>query len=168
MILVFSSVLFLQGIYTLNRIKYNQGDEFIVFNKSRTSLISRKIANTVTFYSKDTLIEKEHLVKGYSIGNFVKTIQINNLQGFHYSNHKKILIIDSAVVYDQKIRPDVLLLVGSPKINLERILQDHKPEVIIADASNYKNYVQQWKQTSKKHKIRFHSTYENGFYRLGN
>lgn len=166
LILVFSSVLLLQGIYTLNRIKYNQGDEFIVFNKSRTSLISRKIANTVTFYSKDTLIEKEHLVKGYSIGNFVKSINTSSFQGFYYSNHKKVLIIDSAAVYDQKLKPDVLLLIGSPKINLERILQEHKPEAIIADASNYKTYVEKWKQTSEKHKIRFHSTYENGFYRL--
>lgn len=165
--LIFSSILLLQGIYTINRIKHNQGDEFIVFNKSRASLVSHKTANSITVYSKDTLIEKEYLIKGYIIGNFIKSIQTSGLQDFYYSNNKKILIIDSVAVYDQKIRPDVLLLIGSPKINLERILQDHKPEVVIADASNYKTYIEKWKQTSEKHKIRFHSTYENGFYRLG-
>ncbi len=167
LVLVFSSIILLQGIYTINRFSYDSRDEFVVFNKNRTSLISDKRQGKATFYSKDSLYGKDYLIKSYAIGNFIKSSQISGLLNFYYSNNKKIMLVDSTTIYDHKFAPDVLLLTGSPKINLERILQSHKPEVIVADASNYKSYIVSWKQTCSKHKIRFHTTYENGFYRLG-
>lgn len=167
LILVFSSVLLLQSIYTINRVKHNISDEFIVFNKSRSTLLSDKNASDIIFYAKDSIAAKDYVVRSYLIGNFSKSIQISKLQNFYYTDHKKIMLIDSSSVVASGLSPDVLLLTGSPKINLERMLQAHRPEIIIADASNYKSYVWLWKRTCEKQKIRFHSTYENGFYRLG-
>lgn len=54
----------------------------------------------------------------------------------------------------------------SPKINLERILQESRPKIIIADASNYRTDTQRWKATCEKEKIPFHATVEKGFYSL--
>jgi len=167
LVLVFSSVLLLQSIYTINRAKHNYSDEFIVFNKSRSTLLSDKRASNITFYSRDSIGKKDFLVRSYLIGNFIKSTEISSLQNFYYADNKKIMLIDSSSVFSPELTPDVLLLIGSPKVNLERLLQNYKPEIIIADASNYKSYVTQWQRTCDKHKIRFHSTYENGFYRLG-
>jgi competence protein ComEC len=63
-------------------------------------------------------------------------------------------------------RPDIIILSQSPKINLERTIQDAKPKMVIADASNYRTDVERWKTTCLKEKIPFHSTVEKGFYSL--
>ncbi|UPF25785.1 ComEC family competence protein, partial [Flavobacterium psychrophilum] len=69
-------------------------------------------------------------------------------------------------IYKKTMNADIIILRESPKINLERLLSSIKPKIIIADASNYKSYVTNWKQTCAKEKIPFHSTYEKGFYKL--
>ena len=83
-----------------------------------------------------------------------------------YFKNKKILIVDSLGVYPKDIRPDILILNQSPKINLERLLQIARPKLVVADASNYKNIQKLWKATCLKEKIPFHATGEKGFYRL--
>lgn len=168
LIAVFLGVVVLQTVYIFNKIDIKNSDEFIVFNKSRTTLLTERKANQISVFTNDSLSENDYLIKSYKVGSFSKIIKTDSLQNFYYSNGKKILLIDNSSVYNADLSADVVLLVGSPKINLERFLKDHKPEIIIADASNYKSYVQLWKQTCQKYKIRFHSTYENGFYRVGN
>lgn len=64
------------------------------------------------------------------------------------------------------MQPDILLLIQSPKINLERILKNSHPKIIIADASNSYSIQKHWKMTSLKQKIPFHSIGEKGFYKL--
>ena len=84
----------------------------------------------------------------------------------HYFKGFKIEIIDSTGIYSNKNSPDVLLLTGSPKVNLARLTQQINPKIIVADGSNYKSYVAHWKATCLKEKIPFHATGEKGFYRL--
>jgi competence protein ComEC len=78
----------------------------------------------------------------------------------------EILIIDSTAVYPKNKKPAVILLIKSPKINLERLLNASGPKIVVADASNFKSYVAKWKATCRKRKIPFHHTNERGFYRL--
>jgi competence protein ComEC len=49
---------------------------------------------------------------------------------------------------------------------LERLFQDLKPKIVVADATNFKTYIQLWKATCIKKKIPFHATGEKGFYKL--
>jgi len=102
----------------------------------------------------------------YATTNYSIIKKVEPLANTLLFNSKKILIIDSSAVYKTSISPDIILLSHSPKINLERLLEIHKPEIIIADASNFKSYIEIWKQTCSKRKIPFHSTYEKGFYSL--
>lgn len=166
--LVLSSVLLLQTVYIFNKTETKNANEFIIFNKNRTTLLSDRKADKISVFTNDSLSENDYLMKSYKVGSFSKIIKTDSLQNFYYSNGIKIMVVDNSSVYNEDLFPDVVLLVGSPKINLERLLQNHQPEIIIADASNYKSYIELWKQTCEKHKIRFHSTYENGFYRVGN
>lgn len=59
-----------------------------------------------------------------------------------------------------------MILVNSPKINLERFLKIVKPQQVVADGSNYTSYRELWKATCAKQKILFHDTTEKGFYKL--
>lgn len=166
LIALLSGILLLQTAYIFSKIKVKNSNELIVFNKNRTTIISDKKADKITFFTNDSLTEKDNLIRSYKIGSFSIKTRVDSLQNFYFAGSKKMMIIDNSSVYKDDLSPDIVLLTGSPKINLERFLEHHKPEVVIADASNYKSYVQLWKQTCEKYKIRFHSTYENGFYKI--
>ena len=100
------------------------------------------------------------------VANFSAITTSKKLQNLYYFKNKKILIIDSLGVYQKEIRPDIILLVQSPKLNLERLFQMYKPEIVIADASNFKSYIKVWEATCSKEKIPFHATGEKGFFSL--
>ena len=51
-------------------------------------------------------------------------------------------------------------------INLERLIAMHQPNIIIADGSNYKSYVEKWEETCLKKKTPFHSTMQKGAFIL--
>ena len=79
---------------------------------------------------------------------------------------KKILVIDSFGVYPKNCLPDIVVLTQSPKINLNRMFQNGRPQMVVANGSNYKTYSNRWKATCMKMKIPFHDTGEKGFYKL--
>ncbi len=161
------SILVLQSVYIYNKFEVINSDEFIVFNKNKTTLLSDRKSNEMMIYTNDSVIEKDFLIRSYKIGSFSKIIKTDSLQHLYFSNGKKILLINDFSSYSQGLSPDIVVLVGSPKLNLDRFLKNHYPEIIVADASNYKSYIELWKQTCQKHNITFHSTYEKGFYRVG-
>lgn len=74
--------------------------------------------------------------------------------------------MNSTACYSKEIKPDILIITQSPKLNLERLFQSWKPKQIVVDASNFKSYVKIWEATCRKEKIPFHDTSEKGFYRL--
>jgi competence protein ComEC len=143
--------------------------ELIVFNVMKKSIIAMKNDSSINLFSSEAITKnsfEERMLQTYATANYSKISKTEPLTNTLYFNHKKILIIDSSAVYNTSISPDIVLLTHSPKINLERLLATQHPEIIIADASNYKNYTAAWKQTCLKRKIPFHSTYEKGFYSL--
>lgn len=143
--------------------------EFIVFNVMNKSIIGNRIGNSVTLFLTEKISPnsfEERMLKTYATANFATIKATKPLTNLLLFGNKKVLIIDSSAVYKTSIHPDIILLNHSPKLNLERLLETQKPEIIIADASNYKSYVEVWKQTCLKRKIPFHSTYEKGFYSL--
>jgi competence protein ComEC len=139
--------------------------EFIIFNVKKSTLIGERIGRNVTLYTSDS-IPKNNVLKSYLVANFSFLKTKKKLQNVAYFKNKKILIIDCTGVYPKTAKANIVLITHSPKINLDRLLQKNHPELIIADASNYKSYIKVWKATCIKEKIPFHSTGEKGFYRL--
>ena len=145
------------------------GQEGIVFNSRKNTIITERSGENVTIYANDsilTTIDKNIAVQSYLVGNFCKIQKKQILENLLYINNKKVLIIDSSSVYNPKIQPDILVIITSPKINLSRVLQYYKPKVIIADGSNFKSYSKLWEATCRKEKILFHNTHEKGFYKF--
>jgi len=139
--------------------------EWIVFNARKTTLIAQRDGDKVTVRSNQSKDQKR-LLAPFLIANFSEITATKPLQNTAYFKSKKILLIDSLALYPNDVCPDVVLLRQSPKINLERLLADCKPKVIVADASNFKSYVKRWERTCNQQKIPFHATAEKGFYRL--
>lgn len=155
---LFSSVI----IYT----KFEtSGNAFIVFNKNRATVIAQKKGkNLSVHYNSDSLdITKDNMIKNYKVGHFINTITTDSLRSIYSYNNQLVLVIDSLGAYKiTGFKPDYVLLRNSPKLNLNRLIDLLQPKHIIADASNYKSYVELWKETCKNKKIPFHSTYEKG------
>jgi competence protein ComEC len=146
-----------------------KANEMIVFTKNKTSIITERKGKRISVYSNDSIlknIDDNFAIKSYMIANFCKINKKKSISNLYYFKGKKILVIDSAAVYLQDKKPDVLILINSPKISLERVFKSWKPEIVVADASNYKSYIKIWKGTCEKEKIPFHATAEKGFYKL--
>lgn len=105
-----------------------------------------------------------NFVKDYykenSINNSSSSDVSQKLFGF---NNEKILVVDSSSIFQLKtIKPSIVLLKNSPKINLERLIEFYNPKLIIADGSNYKSFIVNWKNTCIKKKTPFYDTSQKG------
>ena len=152
-------------------IKYTneKAEEFIVFNKQRTSIFTERIGDKVTVFTSENLENNANsnlVLKSYLVANYCAIQKKKTIPNLLYFKNKKILVIDSSGAYLEKERPDILLLINSPKINLDRVFENWKPQKVVVDASNYKSYCRAWKATCAKEKIPFHDTAEKGFFKL--
>lgn len=157
------SILLLQSIFIYTK-KKNSSETFIIFHKSRYSVIGQKQNTNLTIWHNldSSTIKKEKMISDYKVGHFVKTITYDSLYDVYKTSHKTLLIIDSLGVYNVSFKPNYILLRNSPKVNLKRLIDALKPELIIADGSNYKSYLKRWKTTCIKEKLPFHQTNEKG------
>ena len=157
-------IICLQGTYIYNKFQ-NQDEAFIVFNKSRFSMIGLKENDKLEVHHNldDSKLRNDNVIKNYKVGEFIDDVALSNLQDIYQFKNKTLLVIDSLGIYKNvSFQPHFVLLRNSPKVNLNRIIDSLKPQQIIADASNYKSYVNRWKLTCRDKKILFHYTNEKG------
>lgn len=149
--------------------KANNDRSFLVFNAKNNSIIGEIKNQEITIYSKQKIKKEtfeENMLSSFSTANFYKIKTFKQVKNCYYFKDNKILLIDSTISIPKNKATDILILTQSPKLNLDRIINILHPKQIVADASNYKNYVDIWKSTCIKRKIPFHSTYEKGFYKI--
>ncbi|RKS01518.1 ComEC/Rec2 family competence protein [Flavobacterium sp. 102] len=163
------STIALQIVYIDTKFKTNNVKELIVFNTKKSTIITQRQNRFVTVYSNDSILnslESNLSIQSYLVGNFCEAKEKKKLQNVFYFKNKRIMLIDSYAVYSEKIKPDVLIITHSPKLNFERLLTVYKPKEIVVDGSNFKSYVRLWESTCRKEKIPFHYTNEKGFYKI--
>lgn len=143
----------------------NSNEEFIIFHKSRYSLIGIKNGkNLIAYHDFDRLVmDKDKMITNFKIGNFISKMEQDSIKTVYRIRDKKLLVIDSFGIYNIKsFKPNYVLLRNSPKLNLNRLIDSLQPEMVIADGSNFKSYVNRWENTCKNKKLLFHSTSEKG------
>jgi competence protein ComEC len=163
------SIIILQFSYFKIEYKIQNEEEFIVFNSRKNTLIAERNGENILIYANDSILktaQKSSLLKSYRIGNLSTLEQKKRLQNFMFFNGKKIFVLDSSGIYPKNIKPDIIILTQSAKINADRLFQIMKPKLVVADASNFKNIQKLWKASCEKQKIPFHATGEKGFYKL--
>jgi len=164
--LLLISVLLFQGILIYNAYE-NSTNEFIIFHKSKFTLIAEKNnTNLKVHHNLDSLtLNNDNVLKNFKVGNFITNLVHDSVKSVYQVNNKTLLVIDNSGIYKIKsFKPNYVLLRNSPKVNLNRIIDSLHPELVIADGSNYKTYVDLWKRTCLKQKLPFHNTSEMGAY----
>ncbi len=167
--LTYISVILFQTIFIYQKSSTVKKQEFIVFHCKNNTIITERIGTNVTVYSNDSILrnlDKSLLIQSYLVGNFCQVKNKKGLGNLMFFKNQKVLIIDSSCIYPTQIKPDILLIIQSPKLNIKRLLNTYKPKQIIVDGSNYKSYVRLWEATCRKEKIPFHNTNEKGFYKI--
>jgi len=163
---VLASVVLFQCIYIYTSLQAKNRDELVVFNNYKSSIITVKDRKTMTVRSTDSLAAQSYIVSSYSKANFNPQVKSTPLQNVVWYKNNKILIIDENLSFKERVKPDILLLINSPKVNLERLINQLRPSQIIADGTNYQSSIAKWKATCLKTKIPFHATAEKGFYSI--
>ena len=164
------SIVLLQSTFIYEKQQVLGVDEFIIFQKSRSSIIGKRSGNLLQVYhSLDSLkFSKDKILTQYKLGSGSIDLKISNtipmIQSF---KDKTVLVVDSLSVYNiQDFFPDVILLQQSPKINLTRLIDSLQPKLIIADGSNYKSYAKYWKRICEQQKTPFYDTSQKGAFIL--
>jgi len=162
LVLVYKSVSFYE------KYKTEITNQFIVFHKSRNSIVGKRIgARLEVYHNMDTLIYNQNVLKNYTVGERIKEVNYDEISNFLQIDNQVILFIDANGNYDIKgLQQPILVLRQSPKINLERLIKMLNPTLVIADGSNYKSYVSLWRASCLELQTPFWSTREKGAYIL--
>ncbi len=145
--------------------------EFILFHKNKHSVVGIRNGNNIKIHHNmdSSMIAKEKFLTSYRLHENIKMFYTAKIPRIHTFGNTTITWIDEKGVYPfKKIKNAIIVLRNSPKINLERVLHVTKPKTVIADGSNYKSMVKQWRATCKLQKIPFYETGKNGAYRISN
>ncbi|MEO5777877.1 MAG: ComEC family competence protein, partial [Flavobacterium sp.] len=167
--LTFTSILLIQAIFIVQKGETQNNEELIIFNCRKNTIITERMGNAVTVYSNDSIqknLSSNLLIQSYLVGSFCEATAKKPLQNLLYFKHQRILIVDSSCAYTKGFQPDVLVIIQSPKLNIQRLLKTYKPKEIVVDGSNFKSYIRIWEATCRKEKIPFHNTNEKGFYKI--
>ncbi|MBF4494074.1 ComEC family competence protein [Flavobacterium sp. MR2016-29] len=169
LVFVLTTIILLQISFIYTKKETENQLEMIIYNLKKKTLITEKSGKTIELFTSDTALlhdPKNYVLNSYLVGNFGTIKATHKVKNTLFFNGKKIFIIDSTGTYQNKIQPDIVLLIQSPKLNLDRVLKDLHPKIIVADASNSYSIQKKWKKTCDKKNIPFHSTSEKGYYKL--
>lgn len=163
------SILIVQSLYFFENTSANEKDAFIVFHKSRNSVIVKRegVKMLIQHDLNATKVEEIKAIKSYRIAEYIRNVEKVDFNNFINFNKQDVLFVDSLGVYQlDKLKKPIVILQYSPKINLERMINSLKPSLIIADGSNYKSYVNRWELISVFKEIPFHYTGQKGVFIL--
>lgn len=159
----------LQSVYLLEKYQTQTKKEFIVFHKSKESILGNRSGENLDLFTDidSVKIKEQNLLNSYLVEERVSKLTKREKTNVFQFQNQQILVIDSLGVYKLNgLEKPIVLLQHSPKINIKRLISKLHPKKIIADGTNYKSYISRWKITCKKEKTPFHHTGKNGAFIL--
>jgi competence protein ComEC len=166
---VLIAIMTIQFSYLKNQWDIKNQKEWIVFNVKRNTMVTARNGENVILYAHDNILKTAHsnsVLNSYLVANFSRLKSQEKIKNTAFFFRNKILILDSLGTYPQGVKPDIILITQSPKLNMERMLHLLKPKIVVADASNYKFLQEYWQASCEKQNIPFHAVSEKGYFKL--
>jgi len=161
-----SMLILVQITYWFTLYTIRNTDELVVFQQQQHTLITIKNHNRIRAYSNDSCLTANHNLQCYRSGLFYPEMRQLPLRNTLFYNGRKILIVDSDGIYETIQKPDIVVLVNHPKINLDRLIGLAHPKLILADGTNYQREITRWEVSCRKTKIPFYATGKKGFFSI--
>ncbi len=153
-----------QITYGLTQFHYLKEEKQLILHQYKNSVLLIQKNQRITVFSSN--VDKLHLktIQNIAQAHFSEIDTIQSLKSVYEIGNKKTLILDSLTIIPTNYKPDVLWLTASPKINLDRILEQMNVSQVVVDGSNKGYLIALWKSSCEAKKIPIHITYEQGFY----
>jgi competence protein ComEC len=167
-ILLFSVVLFQISYFSFDFNSKNK-EELLVFQSRYNSLLLErkgKVVNVFSTIEDHLLVQKDRTIQSFNVANGTSIGQIKPIPNLLFFHKNKIVLLDSTAVFVPDLKPTIILITQSPRLNFDRLIKNYQPELVIVDASNYRNLVEKIRKTCHQQKIPFHAIAEKGFYRI--
>ena len=163
------TILFVTTVFVEKIVGQTQSG-IIVFHLYKHSLLVNRSGEKGYFFGSLNGLSprQESLLKDYKREHLSLDLENSKkVKNFFRIGDKRVMVIDhDRVKSDYGFDPDILILMNSPKINLERLLQKMQPKIIVADGSNYFTFKSLWSGTAEKSQITFYDTAKKGAYSL--
>jgi competence protein ComEC len=131
---------------------------WLVPHKVGHSIVWVRQGRELNVFAADSLSSR-HLLRDARVLWRLETVTFNPLENQYDLGGQTLRILDSTGLYSPcEPSPDVLLLSGSPKVHLDRLLEELQPGQVIADGSNYHSLLSRWEKSCSASGIRFHAT----------
>ena len=160
------SVLIFQIILTFEKFKTQNSNQFIVFHQTKNTAIGNRLGENFVLYKSDN---KAYTSTSYFLDAYknsfpnLKFEAVTEIKNILRIGSKNVLIIDSSAIYtDLSFNPEIVILINSPKVNMDRMIDLLHPTTVIADGSNYRSYALKWGESCKENAIQFYNTSVDG------
>ena len=148
-------------MYCLQKLNLNPKKEFTVFHQIKKTVLGFRNSSNFQLHQVDTI--KPYFLENYTSREGLLGVNFQPLEKFYSIGDKNLLLVDTLGIYKlKKTQVDWVLLTNSPKIHLEDLIEVLRPELILADGSNYTSFIERWRKTCLKYKIKFHDTASKG------
>lgn len=160
---VFFSTSILFQLMTLKDIIENKGkEEIVVMNDTDNVVILNRVGGHINQIGKTNKFTLQSL-KNYELHTNSNVVTIDSLRNSFVLKDKKWLVIDSLQVYPKQ-KFDYVVLYQNPKINLDRLMHDVQPKIILLHNGNYQYLNEEYSAYFKKRKIPYHDMRTKGSY----
>ncbi len=152
--------------------------KMIVYNVPQRQAIDFVQGNSFHFVG-DTSLQKEGLLQNFHLKPSRISLQLTQptnalsalqIQGRQFTlGNKKIILIDSTLLFEppaQKIKADVIILSGNPKLRIPQLAEVFDCPLYVFDAANSLWKINYWKKDCEKLLLRSHSVAEQGAFML--
>lgn len=139
-------------------------NQLIVLQKSKQTLIAYKNGSKLVVFNNEPSVKifENPPLNAFKIAENIRQVSAEKLPKVFGYRNKRILVIDSLGLYPKNTHIHTLLLTQSPRANLDRLIDSLRPQVVVADGSNYYSYVARWEKTCAIKKLPFHHTAKQG------
>lgn len=144
-------------------------------NATEQVWVMHQTGNTVLFHQSgkrlvvaaNSFSNVSGLVSDYRVAEGVNAVSHAPVEsGYRWRKGELHIVGEAGFYLNNNDRPQYLLLKNSPKVNLDRLLDEATPAAVIADGSNYTSFIGRWRISCKARGVPFHNTATDGAYRL--
>jgi competence protein ComEC len=135
---------------------------FWIFHQHKESVMGHKKGRYL-YYSSTDEENSNRILTDFITSRRLKNKKTLSIKNSYKQRDFKLLLLNKKYPIEIKqLAPTHILLQNNVKVNLDLLLEEYKPKLLIADGSNDPWFSARWEKTCKKYNVRFYDTRKNG------
>lgn len=161
LLILVSCLLGIQFIDTM----FNQHSKVWLLHQVGKTMLLYEYNTKATIYTNDPIAEQDYIFK--QLQSQYKNIDIKSYPSIFKIKDTKFLTISSSGLYPvEHVQGSHLIMQQNPRLDIENLINEINPKLVIADGSNYNTNIQIWNDKAVKKETPFIYTGEKGAYLL--